>query len=374
MITYTCKNCGAPLEVDGTQEKVVCEYCGSTQKIAITDTREIEKKIQKEQWNAKKAEEKRKEAELEIYKAKISEKEYWEAEKSRKKKSKKWKKMGIGKKIAIVAACVIGVMALALGSMKYGVYCKAGRQKSAGEYMASIQTFITLGDYLNCEEEIADLITLIHGEYSEVRKKVLEGDQFDYLKKAEVGDVVPFGVYEQDGNPDKKEPMEWILLKKTEDEILLINRFVLEKISQKNDKIFDWRTDSLRSWMNGTFYEEAFTEAERSLIWATMTETRNYDTGDNEKMFDYVFSLSDSEAKQYMIKDEKRICFGTEHLNQQKNQSAAGEAAYPWSLRNPGSDYGQTCWVMEDGQIKTDVLVEDYLYGYARPAMWLKIQ
>ena len=42
MAVYKCKMCGGNLEVSGTERVVTCDYCGSTQTIAVVDN---EKKV-----------------------------------------------------------------------------------------------------------------------------------------------------------------------------------------------------------------------------------------------------------------------------------------------------------------------------------------
>lgn len=96
-------------------------------------------------------------------------------------------------------------------------------------------------------------------------------DQSENIKIGDVsiGDTVFIGKYEQDNDlTNGKEPIEWIVLKKTDDKrALLISKYALDrKQFNVSDSNVDWTSSSLYKWLNGEFMDEAFGKNEKSLI------------------------------------------------------------------------------------------------------------
>ena len=89
------------------------------------------------------------------------------------------------------------------------------------------------------------------------------------LAKAIPGDMVSFGKYEQDYDTSNgKEDIEWLVLDKKDDAVLIISKHVLEdKSFGRNDDT--WETCSLRKWLNADFINDAFSTAEQSKIQST---------------------------------------------------------------------------------------------------------
>ena len=79
------------------------------------------------------------------------------------------------------------------------------------------------------------------------------------------GDVFFFGKYEQDGNKENgQEPIEWIVLRDTGKEIILLSKYVLaHKPFDTTNEMFIWQNSTLCSWLNNDFYNMAFNEDEK---------------------------------------------------------------------------------------------------------------
>ena len=100
------------------------------------------------------------------------------------------------------------------------------------------------------------------------------------------GLMVTFGTYEQDGDTQNgAEPIEWLVLDKNEDgsAYYLISRYLLEWMPYHNTQTSNgsWATCDLRTWLNGTFMDKAFSAEERAAIQYTKRE--------NTQTSDYVF-------------------------------------------------------------------------------------
>lgn len=82
------------------------------------------------------------------------------------------------------------------------------------------------------------------------------------------GDIFFFGKFEQDGNKENgPEPIEWIVLRDTGEEVILLSKYVLaHKTFDNTEEMFIWEDSTLCSWLNKEFYNEAFNEDEKRLM------------------------------------------------------------------------------------------------------------
>ena len=87
-------------------------------------------------------------------------------------------------------------------------------------------------------------------------------------QSANVGKIVQFGSYEQDGDRSNgKEPIEWYVLDEDEQGVLLISVYILDAkpFNTKNTAV-NWTKSSLRTWLNKTFFNSAFSREEKRHI------------------------------------------------------------------------------------------------------------
>ena len=98
---------------------------------------------------------------------------------------------------------------------------------------------------------------------------------FNPLKK---GDTVYFGVYEQDDDiSNGTEPIEWIVLDASANEVVLFSKNILEVLPYSYDgNIIDgqaWELSYIRDYLNHDFYDRAFSESEKEIINSTAVKT-----------------------------------------------------------------------------------------------------
>ncbi len=84
------------------------------------------------------------------------------------------------------------------------------------------------------------------------------------FKNANVGDIVKFGNYPKTSN-GQNQPIEWQVLSIENNKMLVISKYGLDC------KIFDsslnnWGNSKIRKWLNGEFYNKAFTDQEKKSI------------------------------------------------------------------------------------------------------------
>mgnify|MGYP006873050460 CR=1 FL=1 len=201
--------------------------------------------------------------------------------------------------------------------------------------------------------------------------------------KPEVGDVVTFGNYEQDNNiVNGAEPIEWQVLEVEKGKALLYSRYALEKIQFNTTSAKQtWSNSTIRGWLNGIFYYEAFNADEQKYVKLTEVD-ESISQADNdhppkrigEDTEDYVFLLSYKELSEYLTTKSSRLCRPTEHAisqgcNQSNDKNIDGKYKSCWYwLRTPAYN-NNACVVDWDGSFETCYM--NHAYGVARPAIWV---
>lgn len=112
---------------------------------------------------------------------------------------------------------------------------------------------------------------------------------------------VTFGCYEQDNNPDNGcEPIEWKVLCEEDNKFLIISKYVLD-CQPFNQKYTDvsWQDSTIRTFLNDTFLNSAFTDDEKKRILTTKIEVAPYDNITPQYVEDSVFLLSAAEVEKY---------------------------------------------------------------------------
>lgn len=124
-------------------------------------------------------------------------------------------------------------------------------------------------------------------------------------------DIILFGNYEQDGNPDNGlEPIEWLVLKEENGKAFLLSLYILD-FQKFNDpkmveqvKLYErWGGSTIRKWLNEDFFNQAFSEDEkRHIQTTTLSLTYPYDehAKNQETVSDKLFLLSSDEVSEYL--------------------------------------------------------------------------
>ena len=203
---------------------------------------------------------------------------------------------------------------------------------------------------------------------------------------SKVGDLVSFGTYEQDNNlSNGPEPIAWSVLEIKDGKAMLISKYGLDAIrfNTRADNV-QWEDCSLRAWLNGTFLNSSFTDAERSAI--VLTEVDNSDAQHPNPYAkynwnntqDYVYILSYEEAfNVYFLNDAVRRCAPTDFAIANGASLGInvvdGRAAGRWWLRS-GDDYMKrwAYFVMQSGDYEVGSV--DAGNTVVRPVLWVNLQ
>lgn len=198
-----------------------------------------------------------------------------------------------------------------------------------------------------------------------------------------VGEVIEFGVYEQDNDlSNGSESIEWIVLAVEEGRALLISKYALDSQYYFREWYdITWESCTLRKWLNGTFFNDAFNAEEQGRILdsaVTADENPSYDTPPGNDTTDKVFLLSITEVNKYFTSDEEKKCAATEYA---KVRGAVAEGKFTadglptcwWWLRSPGKEPCSAAFIRVDGAANYDGLDVSIAFGAVRPALWIVI-
>ena len=240
-------------------------------------------------------------------------------------------------------------------------------KKDDARYQYALQK-IDEEDYIMATEILQQL-----GDYADSKDKIEEiKPKYNHQKilNAEKGDIVVFGTYEQDNDLSNPEDIEWIVLKRAGNELLLISKYCLDRQPMNEQKTeVTWATCSLRKWLNDTFYTEAFNELEqKQIIEKNVTNMEGPDTNDR------VFLLSVGEYRAYFSSDDERKTELTPYA--QKKETI--EQSTCWT-RTPAKDaYYYLLFFAQVGEESGKIYDEygnrvDSDYDSVRPSIWISI-
>lgn len=253
----------------------------------------------------------------------------------------------------------------------------------------------------------------------------LENGETLLSEEVSAAEKLYMGVYEQDGDPEAEELIEWTVLSVEDDKALLISKYILHNNSYFNpwwikykytywakSYIGDFPTNywgsqpedpsrrydiygpegilmedktrgteedlymselHCRYWCNYIFYEQAFSEEDKTRI--LLTHNTNPDNPESHvaggpDTDDHVFFLSYEELNRYMPTAESRKCTQTEAA---KREGKNNQGSY-WWLRTPGQFRVNAMYVYgSNGHITTyGSDVGHDMVGY-RPCVWIQI-
>ena len=245
----------------------------------------------------------------------------------------------------------------------------------------------------------------LYGEFSYPKTVKVTAQKKGYkssydFSKVKKGDTIKFGTYEQDYPVNGKDPIEWVVLDKTENNIVVVSKYALDCLPYNTEYTdVTWETCSLREWLNGKFYNAAFNKTEKAMI--SKTTVRNNDNtyypkakGGNDTK-DKVFLLSyedvinesygfntDDEAydinrrcapSKYAVAQGLNECIVPIRTNK-KRYTADKKGAVKWWLRTPGRSGYYAEYVRDEGDVEFGGGYVSYGLDAVRPALVLKLK
>ena len=200
-------------------------------------------------------------------------------------------------------------------------------------------------------------------------------------------DCIYFGNYYQ-SNSSTKEPIKWrVLSVNGNDAFLLADQNLDAKPYNEEDTNVTWATCTLRTWLNDTFINNAFTSAEQAAIKNTTVvndDNPYYGTEGGENTTDKVYLLSIAEASNtaYGFNGEFNSSSGTREAKNTAYAKECGaftststeyEGNGDWWLRSPGHSSGRASTVGIAGYGDDSGVYVDYGRDAVRPALHLNL-
>ena len=196
-----------------------------------------------------------------------------------------------------------------------------------------------------------------------------------------IGELVKFGDY------------IWRVLDAQEGKYLLITEHIVDDIVYQSDGTHvTWDNCTLRTYLNGSFYQSTFTDDERKIIVNSIIINNSNPWKDTRKGIDTndnVFLLSIEEVVRYfgdsgLLSNPPTILPGqisgvlSDQFNSERRAqvvSETGNKFHYWWLRCPGWNFADTASVSNKGEIiVSGILSGPGNEGWAgvRPAVWIK--
>ena len=204
-------------------------------------------------------------------------------------------------------------------------------------------------------------------------------------------DCIYFGNYWQndtngDGKADqddKKEPIKWrVLSVNGNDAFLLADQHLDVKPYNEEDMDVTWETCTLRTWLNNTFLNTAFTSAEQAAIKNTTVvndDNPYYDIEGGVNTTDKVYLLSIAEVSntaygfnsEFRTSSETRVSKLSEYVASKVWMNTVGQAY--WWLRSPGYEGASASCVIIGGYGGSSGSFVSYDGNAVRPVLHLNL-
>lgn len=266
-------------------------------------------------------------------------------------------------------------------------YKQACRLIDNGDYTAAEELFTGLDGYRDSETKVQEarrlreeqLSTTVQSDDDNPRSDDPESNSDTAEQAAPTanaeqtelrqGDVITLGGWNQGKNGEYL-PLEWIVLKTEGGKALLTTKYLVDFMPYG---ALNWKDSAVRSRLNGTFYDEAFTEDDKKAISDTeLTDTKGNTTRDK------VFILSREEAFGCLSKENLRTDYsewGEKKLEEavkptlEPGYSYARWAGDPYWLRDIGDEL-RVCILDSLGGFASDIIYTEEYIG-VRPAVWI---
>ncbi len=298
--------------------------------------------------------------------------------------------------------------------IKATYYAEGEAKREAGEWTEAVEAFKNAGDYSDAATQIKeteyqkaqalyasadyanayttyksisgykDVDNLIANDQNLAAAAALEA-------KFTVGNYVEFGTYPQTASGMDSTPIEWLVLARDGNKALLISRYGLDAQPYNEEwTSVTWEKCTLRTWLNGTFMNKAFTANEQTGILLTNVDNSSsqgysgWKTKGGNNTQDKIFLLSYAEANQYLdvtkadSNNMKSRVAPTAYAKEQGayrfngKKTADGDGSGWWWLRSLGYNLRTAANVNYDGSLHYGIVYYDS--ACVRPALWINLE
>lgn len=258
-----------------------------------------------------------------------------------------------------------------LNSIQESCYKYALQLSQNQEWYNAYMNFKLIEDYRDSTEKMKELIPL---------------DTVLTAINANVGDIIKLGEYEQDNIINTvNEPIEWIVLERTDTKILVVSKNCLFTRYYSSDSyrdICDWGKSSANEFLNDTFYTNAFNDKERGIIAGTNNSYTQISYNKDSFLSGYSTKRVSNFEKIFILSSNEITKLNEDTLTPQLTRSVyiRNTSIDGFLLRDIGNpekyiDQVQIRYLNTDGDVVAkplDKLSSSLRLGL-RPAMWISI-
>lgn len=298
--------------------------------------------------------------------------------------------------LALLCALVLGVFQRKYAAIPQREYDAAVALMKEGRYQDAIDAFKALDGYEGICNQIAQCNNLLQEEtYNQALAMLDDGNvigayeawisldgykdsgkqagaifdryKTEKLKQVKAGDEIYLGTYEQNHTLTEKEPLQWLVLEVEDGKALVISKYALaSKSYHASHTGAAWEDCTLHKWLNGDFWNAAFTDEEKAMITAGATS-------DDGTTRDPVFLLTIDEADEYFRTVGERACTATAQAKAEGTYFYTDTQTCWWWLKSEEDIPGYVAFVDGLGNIRPQGNRCDYGSGGVRPVMWIEL-
>jgi uncharacterized repeat protein (TIGR02543 family) len=179
----------------------------------------------------------------------------------------------------------------------------------------------------------------------------------------------------------KVEPIKWIVLSENNGTALLLADLIIDN-QWYDDNSCNWETSMIRTWLNNTFYNKAFTTLQKEILEIMLvdnsvssgfyTDTANKNWIIQNDTNDYIFYLSYTDILTYGLSEASTTDY-TRANGIRINTISENYGNSYWWLRSPGTNANFIIFMQEDGSIATWGESAQYTYFGTRPTIVINL-
>ena len=196
--------------------------------------------------------------------------------------------------------------------------------------------------------------------------------EVEALSQAQVGDVVTFGRYDTNPVSIGTERLEWIVLQKEGNTLMLITKQgIAGSVYHQKHQEVNWKESDLCAFLNDTLYEDVFSNYEEEIIVAHPVTSERLSL------------LSQTEVNVLFRDDQSRQLSITDVAKSKGTNINSASKANHWDMKG----YRSSWWwlrgeqmsktapiVTEDGIVLTDEKYVNKPNGAVRPVVWVSLE
>lgn len=196
----------------------------------------------------------------------------------------------------------------------------------------------------------------------------------------EVGDIITFGRYEQDGNHDNgPEELEWRVLDKEDGKVFIMSDKAVEMLPYFG---IYWKRSHIGGWLNYSFLNDFTQEEKAMIVETTVTADSHPDMPDTDQGADTehgMYILSVDEVLKYLPNPEDRVCYATDYLQGELTNTVhltnlQSNEACSWWLRTAYENFSSGA-IIASIYPTGDFAISTHNCRHAlRPVCWIQLE